>query len=200
MPRRPKPFTIGNAGERKASTMSATTLSRQAGLSQLVAAAAAGEPGTEIVISEEPQILLRVVEARLRDSRPLSNDVVLLSVTTTGNAHVASWERVRCERLPVDTKGCRLHCVSIQYGFADDVDVPATLLDAWGRGEVAFDPREARYTCGEEDVRVDPRNPGFMSYWRKLLFGGMARRASSLREHLQLPHARTRTYRIPVSV
>ena len=180
--------------------MNATTLSERRELQDLIATSVAEDPGTEIIVSESPRLLLRVLEARLLDARRLPSDVVLLNVSTTSAAHVPACESVRYERFPLEGKGCRFHCVSMEYGFADDIDVPATLSDAGGRGELAFDPREASYTCGEEDVRVEPHSPGFMSYWRRLLFGGMARRASSLGEHLQLPPARTRTYRIPVSL
>jgi K+ transporter len=180
--------------------MTVAALSERQKLPDLIATATARDPGTEIVVSEDPRLLPHVLEARLLDTRRLSEDIVLLSLTMTSSAHVSRCERVRHERLPVDGVRCRFHCVSIEYGFADDLDVPAALSDAWNRGALAFDPRAASYACGEEDVHIDRRAQGFMSYWRKLLFRTMARRASALSEHLQLPPARTRTYRIPVSL
>ena len=153
------------------------------------------QPGTEILVTESINLILPLLDAHLHVARGRPDHIVLVVVETGAAAHVAESERVRPSHHPIILDGCRFHCVTLEYGFMDDLDVPQTLVDAWKRGELEYDPRDARYICGEADVRIDARS-GAMSYWRRLLFGWMARRAGSLSEHLRLPVDRTLKIRI----
>jgi KUP system potassium uptake protein len=87
----------------------------------------------------------------------------------------------------VEPLGHHLFNVRVQYGFMEDPDVPATLLQARDKG-LAIDLDDTIYFLGRETIIVT-RQKG-MAIWREKLFVLMARNAVRATAFFRLPPER----------
>jgi KUP system potassium uptake protein len=115
----------------------------------------------------------------LKHNHILHERVVLLTVVTKPVPHVAP-----AARSAVDDLGQGFYRVVQNYGFMDEVDIPAEL----GREHRAggpFKPMETSYFLARQTLIASDR-PG-MAIWREKLFAWMVRNAESAMEFFKLP-------------
>jgi KUP system potassium uptake protein len=115
----------------------------------------------------------------LKHNHILHERVVLLTVVTKPVPHV-----IPEMRSTVDELGQGFYRVVQNYGFMDEVDIPAEL----GREDRAggpFKPMETSYFLARQTLIASDR-PG-MPIWREKLFAMMVRNAESAMEFFKLP-------------
>ncbi len=91
------------------------------------------------------------------------------------------------ERVSVEPLGHDLFNVRVQYGFMEDPDVPAALVQAREQG-LPLDLDDLTYFLGRETIIVTRRKG--MAIWREKLFVLMARNAVRATAFFRLPPER----------
>jgi KUP system potassium uptake protein len=136
-------------------------------------------PGTAVFMFGDTRGTPPALMHNLKHDKVLHERVVFLSVFTQEVPYVAPEERSI-----VDPLGNGFWQVRLDYGFMEDVDIPAALaavvLDGTG-----FRPMEATYLLGREALIATER-PG-MALWREKLFALMARNARPATSYFRLP-------------
>ena len=136
-------------------------------------------PGTAIFMTAQPVGTPPALTHNLRFNKVLHNHVVILTVTTAQRPHVP-----RSERVTVEALGRDLFNVRVQYGFMEDPDVPAALMQAHEQG-LPLDPSDLTYFLGRETILVTHRRG--MAIWREKLFVLMARNAVRANAFFRIP-------------
>jgi KUP system potassium uptake protein len=139
-------------------------------------------PGTAVFMTAQPTGTPPALAHNTQHNKVLHEHVVVLTVSTAQKPHVPVEERVSVEALPHD-----LFNVRVQYGFMEDPDVPAALLQAREQGLV-FDTDDLTYFLGRETIIVTRRKG--MAIWREKLFVLMARNAVRATAFFRLPPER----------
>jgi KUP system potassium uptake protein len=140
-------------------------------------------PGTAVFMTAQPSGTPPALAHNLRYNKVLHRQVVILTVTTAQKPHVSPEERVSVEPLGHD-----LFNVRVQYGFMEDPDVPAMLVQAHEQG-LALDFGDLTYFLGRETILVTRHQEG-MAVWREKLFVLMARNAVRATAFFRLPPER----------
>jgi KUP system potassium uptake protein len=115
----------------------------------------------------------------LKHNKVLHEQVVFLAVITNEVPYVPDGHRA-----VVDSLGHGFWNVRLNYGFMEDVDVPAALR-AIGHPQLPFKPLETTYFLGRETL-IPSKRPG-MALWRERLFSVMARNARPATRFFRLP-------------
>jgi KUP system potassium uptake protein len=139
-------------------------------------------PGTAVFMTAQPTGTPPALAHNLQYNKVLHEHVVVLTVSTAQEPHVPAEERVSVEALPHD-----LFNVRVQYGFMEDPDVPAALLQARAQG-LQIDEDDLTYFLGRETIIVTRRKG--MAVWREHLFVVMARNAVRATAFFRLPPER----------
>jgi KUP system potassium uptake protein len=139
-------------------------------------------PGTAVFMTAQPTGAPAALAHNLRYNKILHEHVVVLTVATAQVPHVPPEERVSIQPLGHD-----LFNVRVQYGFMDDPDVPAALLQACEQG-LMLDLEDLTYFLGRETIIVSRRKG--MAIWREMLFVLMARNAVRATAFFRLPPER----------
>jgi KUP system potassium uptake protein len=139
-------------------------------------------PGTAVFMTAQPTGTPPALAHNTQHNKVLHEHVVVLTVSTAQKPHVPVEERVSVEALAHD-----LFNVRVQYGFMEDPDVPAALLQAREQGLV-FDTEDLTYFLGRETIIVTRRTG--MAIWREKLFVLMARNAVRATAFFRLPPER----------
>jgi KUP system potassium uptake protein len=139
-------------------------------------------PGTAVFMTAQPTGTPPALAHNLRHNKVLHEHVVVLTVSTAQQPHVSPKERVSIEALDHDVFNVR-----VQYGFMEDPDVPAALLQACDQG-LPLDPDDLTYFLGRETIIVTRRKG--MAVWREKLFVLMARNAVRATAFFRLPTER----------
>jgi KUP system potassium uptake protein len=139
-------------------------------------------PGTAVFMTAQPTGTPPALAHNLRHNKVLHEHVVVLTVSTAQQPHVAPENRISIEPLGHD-----LFNVRVQYGFMEDPDVPIALREARERG-VPIDPDDVTYFLGRETILVTRRRG--MAIWRENLFVIMARNAVRATAFFRLPPER----------
>jgi KUP system potassium uptake protein len=139
-------------------------------------------PGTAVFMTAQPTGTPPALAHNMRYNKVLHAHVVVLTVSTAQKPHVPAEERVSVEPLGHD-----LFNVRVQYGFMEDPDVPAALLQAREQGLV-LDSDDLTYFLGRETIIVTRRKG--MAVWREKLFVLMARNAVRATAFFRLPPER----------
>jgi KUP system potassium uptake protein len=139
-------------------------------------------PGTAVFMTAQPVGTPPALAHNVRYNKVLHNHVVVLTVGTAQRPHVPVDERVSVEAV-----GHGLFNVRVQYGFMEDPDVPAALLQAREQG-LPLDVDDLTYFLGRETIIVTARRG--MSEWREKLFVLMARNAVRANTFFRLPPER----------
>ena len=108
-------------------------------------------PGTAVFMTAQPTGTPPALAHNLRYNKVLHEHVVVLTVSTAQQPHVPAEERVSVEPLGHD-----LFNVRVQYGFMEDPDVPAALLQAREQG-LPLDLDDLTYFLGRETIIVTRR-------------------------------------------
>ncbi len=139
-------------------------------------------PGTAVFMTAQPTGTPSALVHNLRYNKVLHEHIVLLTVTTAQQPHLTDAERVTVEPLGND-----LFNVRVQYGFMEDPDVPAALLQARKQGLV-MDEDDLTYFLGRETIVIAPQHG--MAAWRERLFMLMTRNAVRATAFFRLPPER----------
>jgi len=155
-------------------------------LEEFIAMVAAAQPvrvpGTAVFMTAQPTGTPPALAHNLRHNKVLHEHVVVLTVTTAQQPHVAAKDRVSIEPMGHD-----LFNVRVQYGFMEDPDVPAALREACEKG-LPIDTDDLTYFLGRETIIVTRRKG--MAIWREKLFVLMARNAVRATAFFRLPPER----------
>jgi KUP system potassium uptake protein len=138
--------------------------------------------GTAVFMSAQPTGAPAALVHNLRYNKVLHEHVIVLTVSTATVPHVPPADRLLVEHL-----GHALFNIKVQYGFMEDPDVPAALMQAREQG-LRIDPEDLTYFLGRETIIVTRK--GGMALWREKLFVLMARNAVRATAFFRLPPER----------
>jgi KUP system potassium uptake protein len=139
-------------------------------------------PGTAVFMTAQPVGTPPALAHNMRHNKVLHEHVIVLTVATAQVPHVNPDDRISVQSL-----GHKLFNVRAVYGFMEDPDVPAALLQARDKG-VPLDPDDLTYFLGRETILVTHRRG--MAVWREKLFVLMARNAVRATAFFRLPPER----------
>jgi KUP system potassium uptake protein len=146
-------------------------------------------PGTAIFLNPSKITTPLALRAQVEHNHAFHEKVVIVSLDQVGIPHVEESDRFASERLG---KGLfKIVHVTIRVGYRDRQRIPDLLAQARKRGflDRNLDLEHASYFISRMTI-VTTDAPG-MARWRKRLFIGMARNASSPIDHFGLPSERT---------
>jgi KUP system potassium uptake protein len=144
-------------------------------------------PGTAVCLTAGKKTTPLALRENVDFNHVLHRCVVVLSVQTRRVPHVPRAERVVVDELGYEDDGI-LH-LTINFGFQDDMDVPAALRQAASQDlEVDLDVDRATYFVSKITL-VRGNDPG-MAAWRKKLFLALSRTSASPVEYFALPGRR----------
>jgi KUP system potassium uptake protein len=138
-------------------------------------------PGTAVFMFSDPEGTPRALLHNLKHNKVLHEQVLSLAVTTEDVPHVDPADRVSLLRRPEG-----FYSLVVQYGFMDDIDVPAVLRSLDGRDGLRLKPLATTYFLGQETL-VPGENGSRMASWRKRLFAFMSHNARSPASFFRLP-------------
>ena len=151
-------------------------------MQRIMAAAPVRVPGTAVFMTAQPTGTPPALAHNLQYNKVLHQHVVVLTVTTAQTPHVLEKDRVSVTEL-----GQGVSNVRVLYGFMEDPDVPAALLQGREQG-LEIDLDDLTYFLGRETILVT-RKEG-MAPWRERLFVLMARNAVRPISYFRLPPER----------
>jgi KUP system potassium uptake protein len=146
-------------------------------------------PGTAIFLNPGKQTCPLALKALVEHSHAMHEKVVIVSMVPVSIPRVDKPDRFVSERLG---KGLfKIVHVTVRVGYHDSWNVPEALVQARKHGflDRNLDLEHASYFVSRMTI-VPTAAPG-MSRWRKQLFIGMARNATSPIDHFRLPSPRT---------
>ena len=115
----------------------------------------------------------------LEHNHVLHQRIVLLTVVTRDEPHVAD-----ADRLTVEALGQGFYRVALYYGFMEDPDVPAALLRAGEHG-LPLDVEHTTFFLGVETLLATERDG--MPRWRERLFAVMSHNAVRATSFFRIP-------------
>ena len=136
-------------------------------------------PGTAVFMNGEADLTPTALLHNLKHNNVLHDTNLFVTVKTLDVPWVPFAERARAVPL---CKGC--WAVTLNFGFKNDVDVPAALELLEGRG-IEIEPMTTSYFLSR--ATVVPTLGGGMAPWREKLFANMHRNAASAADFLNLP-------------
>jgi KUP system potassium uptake protein len=146
-------------------------------------------PGTAIFLNPGKETTPLALRAQVEHNHAFHEKVVICSMVSVSIPRVDKPDRFVSERLG---KGLfKIHHVTVRVGYHDSWNVPEALAAARKHGflDRNLDLEHASYFVSRMTI-VPTAAPG-ISRWRKQLFIGMARNATSPIDHFRLPSART---------
>ena len=146
-------------------------------------------PGTAIFLNPGKDTCPLALKAQVEHNHAFHEKVVIVSMTPVSIPRVDKPDRFVSERLG---KGLfKIHHLTVRVGYHDSWNVPEALVQARKHGflDRNLDLEHASYFVSRMTI-VPTAAPG-MSRWRKQLFIGMARNATSPIDHFRLPSPRT---------
>jgi KUP system potassium uptake protein len=138
--------------------------------------------GTAVFMSANPDGAPPILRHHLRHNKVLHERVVLLSVVTSHDPHVAPDARVDVTEL-----GHGFSRVIASYGFMERPR-PVEVLEACATKGMTFDPEDTSFYLGHESL-VATGHSG-MARWRKRLFMLLARNSTAAKTWFHLPPTR----------
>jgi KUP system potassium uptake protein len=136
-------------------------------------------PGTAVFMNGEADLTPTALLHNLKHNNVLHETNLFVTVRTLDVPWVPFAERARAEPLCKDAWS-----ITLQFGFKNDVDVPAALELLQGHG-FELDPMRTSYFLSRSTVI--PTLGGGMAPWREKLFANMHRNAASVVDFLNLP-------------
>ena len=133
--------------------------------------------GIAVFMHRNPAVIPSALLHSMKHYKVLHEIVILLTIANEEVSHLRDEERLEVECL-----GCGLYRVTGRYGYMEDIDVPALLELAAGRGGPPVPPMETTYFLGRETLIVASR-----PRWRKKIFASMMRNAESAARFFRLP-------------
>jgi KUP system potassium uptake protein len=136
-------------------------------------------PGTAVFMNGEADLTPTALLHNLKHNNVLHETNLFVTVHTLDIPWVPFAQRAQAQML---CKGC--WAITLNFGFKNDVDVPAALELLHGRG-FDLDPMMTSYFLSR--ATVVPTLEGGMAPWREKLFASMHRNAASAADFLNLP-------------
>jgi KUP system potassium uptake protein len=118
----------------------------------------------------------------LQHNKVLHERIILLTVVTSDVPHVS-----RDQRTDISPLGQGFFRVTLRYGFMEEPDVPAALVEASARG-FTIDLEDSTFFLGVETL-LATRRPG-LPLWRERLFVWIARNAVRANTFFKIPPER----------
>jgi KUP system potassium uptake protein len=144
-------------------------------------------PHTAVYLNAGKQTTPLALRENLDHNRAVHSSVVIVSIETLRVPHVPPGERLVIDDLGYEDDG--ISHVTARFGFQDRPNVPEALRLAVEDGlEGNVDLSNPSYFLSQITIVLSPR-PG-MARWRKKLFIGLSRTASSPVEYFVLPDDR----------
>ena len=139
-------------------------------------------PGTAVFMNAQPDLTPTALLHNLKHNKVLHESNLFVTVHTHEVPRIPATERIR---LHVLCKNC--WAVTLNFGFKNDLDVPAALELLQSQG-IVLDPMMTSYFLSRSTV-VPSLGSG-MAPWREQLFASMHRNAASAADFLNLPQNR----------
>ena len=136
-------------------------------------------PGTAVFMNGEADLTPTALLHNLKHNNVLHESNLFVTVHTQDVPWVPFAERARATPL---CKGC--WAITLNFGFKNDVDVPAALDLLQGHG-IELDPMTTSYFLSR--ATVVPTLGAGMAPWREKMFASMHRNAASAADFLNLP-------------
>ena len=136
-------------------------------------------PGTAVFMTSTPDGVPHALLHNLKHNKVLHERVVLLTVRIEDVPYVALKDRISFEDL-----GSGFYRMLMRYGFMQDPDVPAALMEHETCG-AKFKMMDTSFFLARQTLLASSR-PG-MAIWREKLFAWMLRNAESAMEFFKLP-------------
>ncbi|SAK71637.1 potassium uptake protein [Caballeronia hypogeia] len=148
-------------------------------LSGLIAKRPVRVEGTAIFMSNDPTGVPHSLLNNLMHNRVLHEHTVFLTVST----EPVPWVE-KARRVSIDTLGNGCFQVTVNYGFKDEVDLPAALETCRASG-LKFDRTTSSYFLSRATVVPTPGTG--MALWRERLFAIMLHNVGNVAAYLRLP-------------
>ncbi|SCK18781.1 potassium transporter Kup [Vogesella sp. LIG4] len=136
--------------------------------------------GTAIFMTSDTNSTPHALLHSMKHYKSLHERVVILTVDTADIPYIAPKERVVVEEM-----GEQFFRVKVVFGFMDEPDVPATLVECEKQGLV-LEMMDTSFFLGRETL-IPKVGAGVMSNWREKLFLAMFRNAGSASSYFKLP-------------
>ena len=136
--------------------------------------------GTAVFLSTSPEAVPSALLHNLKHNQVIHERVLVLHVHVQEVPHVPP-----AQRLTVVDAGDGFYRVVIDYGFMDEIDVPADLQRVETCGG-PFNMMTTSFFLGREKLIADREAPG-MALWRERLFAWMLKSSESAMEYFKLP-------------
>jgi len=144
-------------------------------------------PGTAVYIAHHSDLTPMALHATFNDLHELHQEVIIVSVEITDQAHIPEKERAVIDNLGYDDG--IIH-VSLFYGFHDAIHIPETLKKlSHHYKELDTNLDGASYLISLTRVVLTRRHN--LARWRKAIYLLMARNAVSTSDYYKLPIGRT---------
>ncbi|MDP9044880.1 MAG: potassium transporter Kup [Pseudomonadota bacterium] len=137
-------------------------------------------PGTAVFMNAVPDLTPTALLHNLKHNNVLHRQNLFVTVHTHDVPWVPSASRGTARQL---CEGCWE--VTLNFGFKNDVDVPASLERLQGAGGFEIDPMMTSYFLSR--ATIVPTLGGGMMPWREKLYASMHRNAASAADFLNLP-------------
>jgi KUP system potassium uptake protein len=147
-----------------------------------------GVPGVAVYLHPTKETTPLALRIEVENTHTFSQRVLIVSVDMVSIPHVEDFERFTVEEIGDDF---RVFHVTVRNGYHDPIDVPAALRLCRMQGllERNLDLEHASYFVSR--IAIKPTDAPPMRAWRKRLFVGMARNATSPIDAFQLPSEKT---------
>jgi KUP system potassium uptake protein len=141
-------------------------------------------PGTAVVLGRMMQGVPILLTRNVTFNHVLHERVLLLAVEMTETPRLEDADRVTVTALSE-----RIARVALRFGYMEKPDVPAGLLVAIARGQLApCDLAQVIYFTGHETIIATARQSG-MARWRKAIFAMLHRNAQRPGAYFNIPSA-----------
>ena len=140
-------------------------------------------PGTAIYLTSSTDTTPLALRINVEHNHIRHEQIVIFHVEVLDEPHVSDDQRCAIDNL--DDPNDRIVLVNARFGYRDRPDVPAALRLAAEQTRELRNLDNATYFLSRITIR--PTKRVGMAMWRKRLFSGLARNASSPTEYFQLP-------------
>ncbi len=136
-------------------------------------------PGTAVYLTGRLDNVPLTLLHSLKHFKVLHERVLIVSVRVRDVPRIPKAERVTVEPMPQD-----FWRIKIEYGFMDEIDVPAALADCGPLG-LEVEMMDTTFLVGRE--KIDLSACRSLSHWRARLFAAMQRNAEPATSFFKLP-------------
>lgn len=138
-------------------------------------------PGIALFLTGNPTGIPRTLLHNYKHNKILHDIVLLVTVQTERVPQVPEPERLEMESL-----GHGMYRATVHYGFRETPDLPAALEKVDPR-YFRFDPMQATFFLGRENLITARRSELGMSYWQRRIFAFMSRNSLDAANFFRIP-------------